>query len=197
MKKRSIIIGVSLAYVLTTTAMPASAHQPEFPPDRPAPAPAREIMPGFSWVVANQLAAMACPGRERPLAQDLAFLQQEGLAVLVSLTEEPIASEHLAQYGLKGLHLPVKDFTPPTMAQIEEFIAVVEQARSEGLRVGVHCTAGQGRTGTMLATFLVSEGFTAPEALARIRRLRPGSVENAAQEERVGEFAESIQSRHK
>ena len=78
------------------------------------------------------------------------------------------------------------------MAQIEQFLAVVEQAQEDGRAVGIHCTAGQGRTGTMLAAFLVSQGLTAPEALAKIRRLRPGSVETVEQEERVAEFAGSL-----
>ena len=38
--------------------------------------------------------------------------------------------------------------------------------------------------------FLVSRGLSAEDAIAKIRKLRPGSVETAAQEERVAEFAD-------
>ncbi|MEM2545970.1 MAG: hypothetical protein QXJ49_07265, partial [Nitrososphaerota archaeon] len=40
------------------------------------------------------------------------------------------------------------------------------------------CAAGQGRTGTVLAAYLiVTEGLQPDEAIARVRSVRPGSVE--------------------
>jgi atypical dual specificity phosphatase len=91
---------------------------------------------------------------------------------------------------MEGLHLPVEDFTPPTLAQIDRFLSEVDRAKSEGVALGIHCTAGKGRTGTMLAAYLVSRGLSAEDAMAKIRELRPGSVETTAQEERVAEFAD-------
>ncbi len=184
--------GYGVVALLIMGSLPATAHQPDFPTDAPASKPALDTMPGFTWVEANCLAAMARPGRKRDLERDLAFLQSAGLTELVSLTEEPIPAEMLARYGMTGLHLPVADFTPPTMAQIDQFLAAVAQARQEGRAIGIHCTAGKGRTGTMLATYLVSKGLAAPAAIAKIRRLRPGSVETPEQEARIAEFAASL-----
>jgi len=144
---------------------------------------------GFSWIVAGRLAAMAQPGRKRALEEDCDFMREAGLGVLVSLTEQPVPPETLAKFGLEGLHLPVEDFTPPTLAQIDRFLLEVARAEEEGWALGIHCTAGKGRTGTMLAAYLVSRGRTAAAAIAEIRRLRPGSVETRAQEERIAEFA--------
>ena len=183
------MIMVLVLCALISIAWMAMAHPHDSSPDTSNQRSSLEAVPGFSWVAADLLAAMARPGRERPLDEDLAYLQAAGLSVLISLTEQPVAADDLARYGLTGLHLPVADFTPPTMVQIEEFLTVVERARADGEAVGIHCTAGQGRTGTMLAAYLVSQGLSAPEALAKIRRLRPGSVETAEQEERVAEFA--------
>ncbi len=175
---------------LLLVSQPAAAHLREFPDEIKSEKPMLGKVPGFSWVEKNLLCAMARPGRERPLEQDLAFLQESGVTILVSLTEETIPAEDLIKFGITGVHLPVEDFTPPTLAQIELFLAEVENARLKGRALGVHCTAGKGRSGTMLASYLVSQGLTAPEALAKIRRLRPGSVETEAQEARVVEFAE-------
>ena len=148
-----------------------------------------DSVPGFSWVEKDTLAAMARPGRERDLEVDLAWLQSAGITVLVSLTEEPIPEESLEKYGMAGLHLPVEDFTPPTLAQINRFLEEVDRARLENYALGIHCTAGKGRTGTMLAAYLVTRGLSAEDAIAKVRKLRPGSVETVAQEERVAEFA--------
>jgi atypical dual specificity phosphatase len=151
--------------------------------------PEARAMQGFSWIEDGQLAAMPRPGRQRPLDEDLAFLQSAGITILVSLTSEPVPREALARHGMEGLHLPVEDFTPPTLEQMDRFLREVEEARVEGGGLGIHCTAGKGRTGTMLAAYLVTRGLSAPDAVAEIRRLRPGSVETPEQEDRVAEFA--------
>ena len=58
--------------------------------------------------------------------------------------------------------------------------------------VGVHCGAGMGRTGTFLAAYLVSQGMTAHDAIAEVRRLRPGSIETPAQERAVAQYEASL-----
>lgn len=55
--------------------------------------------------------------------------------------------------------------------------------------VAVHCALGFGRTGTMLACYLVKErGLAAGDAIAEVRRLRPGSIETYEQEKAVFQF---------
>lgn len=151
--------------------------------------PEVNAVPGFSWIEKDRLAAMARPGRRRDLDVDLAWLQSAGIRVLISLTEEPVPEKTLEKYDMKGLHLPVEDFTPPTLEQIDRFLDEVDRAMREDFALGIHCTAGKGRTGTMLAAYLVSRGLSAEEAIAETRKLRPGSVETPGQEERVAEFA--------
>ncbi len=52
--------------------------------------------------------------------------------------------------------------------------------------VYVHCLAGCGRTGTMMACYLVYRDRLDPtEAIRHLRRVRPCSVETAAQAEAV------------
>jgi atypical dual specificity phosphatase len=142
------------------------------------------VMHGFSFVD-EQLAGMPQPGGWKPLAADLAFLVENDIDLLVSLTVNPTNPEAVTNAGLERAHFPIVDMTPPTLEQQVAFVALVETAMAEGKKIGVHCTAGQGRTGTMLATWFVKTGLTADEAIAHVRSLRPGSVETVAQENAV------------
>ena len=151
--------------------------------------PESEALPeGFSWVVPGELAVMPLPGRFESLTDDVAFLGRKGIGCLVSLTEEPPDGEVLEAAGIEQQHIPVEDFTAPTIEQMAELVAIVEASVAEGTAVGVHCTAGLGRSGTMAAAYLVSQGATADEAIMTVRDLRPGSIETEAQEAAVRDF---------
>jgi protein-tyrosine phosphatase len=52
--------------------------------------------------------------------------------------------------------------------------------------------AGYGRTGTVLAAYLVAKGAEPEEAIDRVRRARPGSIETVEQEHAVHLFAETL-----
>ena len=61
--------------------------------------------------------------------------------------------------------------------------------------MGVHCELGFGRTGTMLACYLVArEGYSGDQAIneARRRRRKVGAVETSLQEQAVRHFAEYL-----
>ncbi|XP_059616098.1 dual specificity protein phosphatase CDC14B-like [Phlebotomus argentipes] len=66
-----------------------------------------------------------------------------------------------------------EDCTSPSVQLMERFLKIAEKA---GI-VAVHCYAGLGRTGTLISAFLIKHtDFTALEAVAWLRILRPGSV---------------------
>ena len=173
----AILLAAGLAQLAGCGDGKDSTEQPSIEPSR-----------GFSWIVPGELAAMPVPGRDRPLDQDAAFLEQQGVRVLVSLTEDPADRGVLASRAIDQRHIPVKDFTAPTLEQMIEFVAVVEGSVAAGKPVGVHCTAGLGRSGTMAAVFLIAEGASAEEAITNVRRLRPGSIETVAHEDAVRRF---------
>jgi atypical dual specificity phosphatase len=149
-------------------------------------------MPGFSWVIGDQVAGMPRPGASRPLERDLQFLQDQRVDVLVSLTETPVDPAALAAHGIEAMHLPVPDFEAPTQAQLDQYIASVQAWTADGRVVGTHCAAGLGRTGTFLAALFVARGYGGDAAIAEVRRLRPGSIETKAQEDAVRELARRL-----
>ena len=138
----------------------------------------RFIVPNFSWVIEKRLAGVSYPFSEDALAR----LRQLGVRALLSLSEEPVNADLLTRYGLQMKHVPVADFTAPTLEQVEQAVAGIDGFLAQDWPVAVHCGAGLGRTGTILACYLVSRGSSAEEAIERVRAMRPGSIETAEQE---------------
>jgi atypical dual specificity phosphatase len=140
---------------------------------------------GFTWIDQPLLAAM---GRPESL-EDLQWLRQQGIQVLISLTEEPPRRQWINEAGLMLVHVPVDDMQPPTQDQLDRCIATIDRAHEQKMGIAIHCGAGLGRTGVVLACYFVTKDLNAKNAVARIRRLRPGSIETQEQEESVNDFA--------
>ncbi len=63
--------------------------------------------------------------------------------------------------------------------------------------VAVHCGKGMGRTGTMLACYLVAkEGYKADNAIMETRQRRIYSIETEEQEQAVFDFEKAHRCRH-
>jgi atypical dual specificity phosphatase len=149
----------------------------------------------FSFVIEGVLAGMERPGTFARLRDDLEFLKLQKINAIISLTETQLERAFVEEFGFRYLHLPIADFTPPTIDQIEKFLSFQRRAEADTLATVVHCGAGLGRTGTMLACALVSRGMNPEAAIDRIRTLRPYSIETVEQEDCVRHYAEVLAKR--
>jgi|SRR5579872_194191 len=141
--------------------------------------------PAFSWVNQPHLAAMAMPES----ADDLTWLRRHGIEVLISLTEEPPPRQWVNDAGLLVVNVPVPDMESPSDRQLDHLLDTIRKANEASLGVAVHCGAGLGRTGTVIAAYFVSQGMKPREALEKVRTLRPGSVETIEQERAIERYA--------
>ena len=146
------------------------------------------ILPNFSWLIENTLAAMPYPESEVAFT----LLHEMGIRAMLNLSEMPYPYETPATIGMLTRHIPVPDFTAPTLQQAREAVAMISSCLENQQPVAVHCMAGLGRTGTMLACYLVATGTPASKAITRIRKWRPGSIETREQEAVVYDYERLI-----
>jgi len=145
----------------------------------------------FSWLVEGEVAGHSAPTS----VDDLIYLKGQGVRALVRMEEEHrvlVTPEQIREQGLKDLHQPVADFTAPSPRQIDRMIGFMEDSVAGGKPVGVSCHAGIGRTGTLLACYIVRKGMTADEALQEVALKRRAAVETEDQKQAVREYAKQL-----
>ncbi|MCS6768693.1 MAG: dual specificity protein phosphatase family protein [Candidatus Nitrosocaldus sp.] len=132
----------------------------------------------FSWVVDGMLA-----GSARPMSvQEMEWVKQIcGIRSIVSVIEEPLPDAWLD--GIEYLHIPTLDGTAPDIGDMDRAVEFIRRSMTNGRPVLVHCAAGKGRTGTILAAYMIKyEGLSAVDAIGRVRSMRPGSIQSSSQE---------------
>lgn len=152
----------------------------------------------FSWVIHNGLA-----GSGLPLSFDqFQWLVKNGIRTIVTvreislpfrwLSDPDIANPHSKDKNYEKvnyLHLKVEDYHSPTVQEIDSTVKFIENEIVAKRPVLVHCAAGKGRTGTILAAYLLKkENLSAKDAITRIRNLRPGSIQTDSQEKSLYEY---------
>uniref|UniRef100_A0A7S4NNX9 protein-tyrosine-phosphatase n=2 Tax=Guillardia theta TaxID=55529 RepID=A0A7S4NNX9_GUITH len=93
---------------------------------------------------------------------------------VIRLNENEYRKEEFEEMGIKHTDLFFVDCSTPSDAIVDKFLKIAEKEKGV---MAVHCFAGLGRTGTLIATYLMKHrSFTAREAIAWLRICRPGSV---------------------
>ncbi|KAJ7664914.1 ATP dependent DNA ligase [Mycena rosella] len=145
----------------------------------------------FRWLVPYHLAIMSTPRHE----DDIAALASPHLGIRHVLTlteEEPLPRKWFHGKPITNTFLPVANYGPPSIEQMDLIMRLVDDETK--LPLLVHCGGGKGRAGTVAACYLAAYGFhkpaphqdhpemAAPDAIASLRLIRPGSLETSRQE---------------
>jgi len=133
----------------------------------------------FYWLLPSKLAGSAYPGT----CLDWLY-HQMGIRTLVSLHPlKPGDQVYAKNLGMKIITVHIEDYTPGTYDQRNRALQAIQTSLSQAEPTLVHCKGGLGRTGMILALYLVREKrLEAKTAIQRIRNLRPGSIETPSQE---------------
>ncbi len=143
----------------------------------------------FSWVIVGKLAGCSRPESKN----DLFWLKRQGVESIVNLTEYPLPNEWIKEVELGCMHECINDHMAPSVDQIDKIISFISNEISNGRPVTVHCAAGRGRTGTILASYIIKhQGLNTEEAIRKIRQLRPPSIEGS-QEESINQYENYLQ----
>ena len=145
-------------------------------------------------IFAGLLGGAQRPGLLGNEEADLRALSLLGVKILVSLTEEAFNDARLAAYGIRGVHFPIKDMGVPDFEQAWLICRRISGWIDAAQPTVVHCRAGLGRTGTMLACVLVARGFEAGAAVGKVRRVNPRYIQTQDQFDFAGRFADRFRA---
>lgn len=109
----------------------------------------------------------------RPSRVEVTQLQQAGVIAVLDLAPELIAPSNWN--GVHYRHLPVLDYSVPSPAQIDIALAFISRHSQYGT-VYVHCALGYLRSVSLLAAYLMKQGYSRTEAMRLLKRERPKAV---------------------
>lgn len=137
-------------------------------------------------VIENKLYGSGLPSTVEEFARWKAFDS------VVSLTEPfrlPFLKKMKYEEVFHVLHSEIPDFGAPSVEQGHLIVDWMHHEISKGNKVVVHCFIGRGRTGTLLAAYLIKYcNMTSQQAIAHVRSKNHEAIETRVQEEFVRSF---------
>lgn len=147
---------------------------------------------GFLWLKRGQLAGTPLPGVYFDMEYDLKALCRCGVTTLINLTETSLDESRLKPFGIKSIWEAVPDMEAPSIEQGIRLCQCIDELLANKKVIAIHCRAGLGRTGTILATHLIWEGNSALDALETVRSIEPRWVQSQAQVDFLEAFATNV-----
>ncbi len=142
----------------------------------------------FLWLKKGILAGTPQPGLVNDLSYDLRLLNKVGVTILINLRKNKPDPSPMRQYEIKSLWFPITDMAAPGYDETIKWCQQVSEYLRCGEVIAYHCKAGLGRTGTMLACQLITEGQSALEALEKVRQIEPRWVQSEIQVNFLAQF---------
>ena len=148
----------------------------------PPPSPRRA-----AHLLENKLAGSAIPTS----IDEVQWAIDQGVKSIITIREEPLDDSWTKD--VKYLHVHSNDMGVPEFDDLVKTVDFIHTRITNNEPVMVHCLAGMGRTGTVLACYLIKhQKMSADKAIQKVRDERPGSIQSFPQEEIIFQFAKSL-----
>jgi len=151
----------------------------------------------FSWVIDNKLAGSGTP----MTTEQYDWLIKNNIRSIVTVREFPLPEKWLTNNGKLDVYKDykfeyVKDYGVPTLKVLDDIVNYINyKINDEKKPLVIHCAAGKGRTGTILAAYLMKlENLSSHDAIKKIRIIRPGSIQSKLQEETLHKYEKFLDS---
>jgi protein tyrosine/serine phosphatase len=113
----------------------------------------------------------------QPMGQDYSDLSQLGVKTVINLTSDDAQPDEKAMVErnhMKYVGIPMTTRTAPTQAELEGFMAIVNDPAMQP--VYVHCVGGRHRTGVMTAVYrMVDDGLSGADAFREMKQFKYGA----------------------
>jgi len=143
----------------------------------------------FSWLIENKLAGSGLPNTK----EEMSWILTQKITSIITLTEQSLPESFTQKVDY--LHAPTEDFSPSDLKKIDSVVDFIHQNITNDKPSMVHCAGGFGRTGTILASYLVKhQNYSARDAIEKVRRERKGSIQNESQEMAIIEYEKYLKN---